>query len=90
MTTTPLSYQDLLQMPQWQSKRKDILRRDDYQCRACGSTSNLHIHHRQYHAHAKTGLQVLPWKYNNNLLITLCASCHRVGHAHYIIQTFSY
>lgn len=85
--TTP-TYKELLQMPQWRTKRKEILLRDGNKCRSCGTKGNLHIHHRQYHANSKTGLQVLPWKYKNDLLIALCANCHRAGHSLYQVKHF--
>ena len=83
------SYSDLLAMPQWQAKRREILKRDGEQCCSCGTKKALQVHHRQYHRHAKTGERKNPWDYNNRYLITLCATCHEQGHLKYQIPVFS-
>lgn len=44
--------------------RREILERDNHQCRACGSADRLHVHHR------KPGVNDGDW------LITVCAGCH--------------
>lgn len=57
----------------WQKRRLEILSRDDFTCRMCGSTDNteqLHVHHLVY----KRSLPI--WDYPGNALITLCATCH--------------
>lgn len=79
-----IRYQKLLQSPQWRDKRVEILKRDKA-CRSCGTTNNLHVHHRQYHTSKVTNRFVSPWKYNSKYLITLCAECHKIGHFHYQI-----
>jgi 5-methylcytosine-specific restriction endonuclease McrA len=83
------SYADYLAMPQWRMKRLQILKRDNKQCRSCGSKDSLHVHHRQYHTQRKTGIRKKPWEYENRYLVTLCASCHRNGHLQYQIPVFS-
>jgi len=44
--------------------REEILDRDGRCCRACGSASRLHVHHRK------------PGVNDRELLITVCAGCH--------------
>ena len=44
--------------------RQAILDRDEHLCRACGSASRLHVHHRK------------PGVNDRELLITICARCH--------------
>ena len=44
--------------------RDEILERDGYACRACGTGHRLHVHHRQ------------PGVNDRELLITVCAACH--------------
>lgn len=44
--------------------RGEVLERDGHQCRACGSATRLHVHHR------KPGVNDRQW------LITVCAGCH--------------
>lgn len=72
-----------LQNPLWQKKREQILKRDGYKCRNCGSTEHLHIHHTQYHFYKITGYKKEPWDYDNKYLITLCKTCHEEGHRLY-------
>ncbi len=82
-------YDELLRMPQWLEKRKIILSRDNNQCRCCGRKTELHVHHKQYHANKRTGELQLPWKYENKYLITLCEKCHSAGHIKYKVPTFT-
>lgn len=67
-----MTYSELLQDPRWQAKRLTILSRDNYTCRQCSATNTeLHVHHHVY----LTGH--LPWEYEDEYLITLCAKCHQ-------------
>ncbi|GIV28525.1 MAG: hypothetical protein KatS3mg027_2339 [Bacteroidia bacterium] len=83
-------YKDQLRDPRWLQKREEILRRDNYQCRNCGSTANLEVHHRQYHYSSKLKRFNKVWEYNNQFLITLCRTCHQLGHQHYKVKVFIY
>ena len=82
------SYQAQLRFRQWKYKRKQILKRDDYKCRCCGSNQKLNVHHKQYHICSNSGIRKAPWQYKNDYLITLCESCHKAGHAQYNIPVF--
>jgi hypothetical protein len=65
-----MKYSDKLKSPKWQKKRLEILNRDNFTCRMCGSEDKtLHIHHLEYY-------NCEPWEYDNRLLITLCENCH--------------
>lgn len=86
MTT---EYNSLLKSPQWIEKRKIILARDNNKCRCCSSTTGLHVHHRQYHLSKQTGNFIVPWKYENKYLITLCEKCHSAGHAKFKVPSFT-
>lgn len=81
------NYNDLLIKPQWKRKRGQILNRDQFQCCNCGSNEKLQVHHRQYHKNKRTGIHVKPWQYENHLLITLCDTCHTIGHQLYKVPT---
>ncbi|TFV94482.1 HNH endonuclease [Algoriphagus kandeliae] len=83
--STKEAYQESLIDPRWKSLRQKIIRRDRYQCQCCGSTSQLHVHHRQYHRHKHSGEWLKPWEYSPQFLVTLCDTCHRAGHQHYSI-----
>lgn len=70
------TYSEKLRDPRWQKKRLEILSRDKFQCRCCGSESEtLMVHHIQYTKGAE------PWEYPNEFLYTLCESCHEEEHA---------
>ena len=71
-----MTYQDQLQHPNWQRKRLLIFERDKWKCTRCnGTESQLHAHHKQYHAGRK------PWEYLDSDIVTLCEHCHRQTHA---------
>lgn len=81
------SYSDLLKRPEWQEKRQEILKRDNYKCCYCGSTDKLCVHHKyylQYPNHKK----VKPWDYPNDALITLCNKCHYNVHKNKQIKVY--
>lgn len=72
---TKTTYAQKLLDPRWQRKRLEILQRDNWTCQECGDVENtLHVHHKTYKSHLQ------PWDVNNNILITLCASCHKDEH----------
>lgn len=61
--------------PRWQKKRLEIMQRDEFICRECGSdNSELNVHHRFYDKELKI------WEYNNEDLITYCNDCHNQTH----------
>jgi hypothetical protein len=53
----------------WNNRRKEILTRDNYECRLCGSLMGLQVHHKSYQAFG-SGQE------SDTDLITLCESCH--------------
>lgn len=66
------TYIDLLHHPYWQKKRLRILNRDDWTCRRCCDTQTmLQIHHLWYN------IELKPWEYPDEALITLCDLCHK-------------
>jgi len=81
------TYGALLFTAQWKSKRQEILKRDDFKCTICNDVLGLQIHHRQYHFLIKQNEFRLPWEYSNDLLITLCESCHKRGHSKFKVPT---
>ncbi|CAN5456889.1 hypothetical protein BH11BAC3_BH11BAC3_07560 [soil metagenome] len=83
-----VSYVELLLTERWRNKRAAIVERDKHQCRNCGSTFNLQVHHRQYHIDSNTGFKREPWNYDNRYLVTLCEHCHKAGHQQYKIPFF--
>jgi len=81
------SYHEKLFDPKWKSKRKEILKRDNYKCIICGSSTGLNVHHKQYHFSTRLKKYREPWEYSNKYLITLCESCHKRGHSKFEVPT---
>lgn len=66
-----MTYAQKLRDPRWQKRRLEILQRDGFKCCVCGDTEKeLHVHHKHY----QKGF--LPWQYEDDMLISLCFSCH--------------
>ena len=64
-----MTYAEKLRDPRWQRKRLEVMQRDGFTCRDCGSTTEtLHVHHCWY---AKE-----PWEISDAYLLTLCEECH--------------
>ena len=59
----PVSYEKL---------RVEVLQRDGWRCQSCGTTSNLHVHHKEFRSHSGDD--------SGENLITLCARCHKAVH----------
>ena len=57
----------------WKNTRLQVLDRDNFQCRFCGSEKHLEVHHKIY---SNGGADCK----NLSDLITLCAKCHRLEH----------
>jgi hypothetical protein len=67
-----MTYSEKLKDPRWQKKRLEILERDEFTCRDCGSKDKtLHVHH----CHYERGD---PWNAHDGLLMTLCEGCHKL------------
>lgn len=66
-----MTYSEKLRDPRWQKKRLQILERDGWACKSCGTTTqNLQVHHIIY---ARRD----PWDYPDDSYQTLCDECHR-------------
>ena len=64
-----MTYAEKLKDPRWQKKRLEILQRDNWTCRYCGSDKHtLNVHHFKYFNE--------PWDISNDKLITFCEDCH--------------
>lgn len=65
------SYSEKLKDPRWQKTRLEVLSRDGWNCRSCGSTEKtLHVHH-SYYVGGRD-----PWDYPPSVLVSLCKDCH--------------
>jgi hypothetical protein len=69
-----MTYKEQLKTPEWEAKRKKILKRDNYTCQGCCSKNNLQVHHKIYFPN------LMAWQYENNYLITYCEQCHDEWH----------
>ena len=68
-------YKALLQLPQWQKKRLEVLEAAGWKCSECGAEDRqLQVHHKRYIAGAK------PWEYESDDLAVLCDRCHEAEH----------
>jgi len=56
----------------YDSLRLQILRRDGWRCQACGTMSNLEVHHKLFRSHSGDE--------SEENLITLCVDCHEEVH----------
>jgi 5-methylcytosine-specific restriction endonuclease McrA len=66
-----LSYREQMTHPLWIKKRNEILQRDGYACRICGSILHkLEVHHLCYFP------DLLAWEYDDELIITVCGKHH--------------
>ncbi len=71
------AYSTKLRDPRWQKVRLKIMERDGFACCKCGDGENmLSVHHRYY----IWGRD--PWDYTDDLLVTLCQSCHNEEHSY--------
>ena len=67
-----MPYQEYLQTPEWQARRKDALQRAEYRCQTCNASDRiLDVHHRTYErrGHEKP-----------SDLTVLCRDCHELFH----------
>ncbi len=83
------SYGHLLFDQRWKDKRILILERDQNKCVICNQSENLQVHHRQYHFLKTVRKFKAPWDYSNDLLLTLCNSCHQRGHSKFKVPIIS-
>lgn len=63
--------------PHWQSIKRAVLKRDNYECQECGADGDLHVHH-------KTPFRMFDDADEANdesNLISLCPPCHRKADA---------
>ncbi len=66
-----MAYEEYLQTPEWQERRKRALKAAKYRCQVCYSKDNLNVHHRTYE---RLG-EELP-----SDLTVLCYECHGLFH----------
>lgn len=64
-------YVKYINSQEWQKKRKVRLEIDNFECRICGDTEGLQVHHKRYPK--KLGTEDV-----SNDLTTFCARCHNV------------
>lgn len=68
-------YESLLNTPEWQKKRAEIITRDKGRCMQCGKSGlPIEVHHIYYKANTQ------PWEYDNDALMSVCHSCHKHIH----------
>jgi len=66
-----IPYDEQLKDNRWKKRSAEIQLKDKFHCRICGTDSlSLNVHHLRY----INGLKA--WEYDDNLLMTVCWSCH--------------
>jgi len=76
-----MTYQEQLKTAEWETKRLEILRRDDCTCYLCGYRGlKLNVHHFKYLPNR------MAWDYPNDLLYTVCYDCHTTIHTQELIE----
>lgn len=68
-------YNDYLNSPQWQAKRRAVLATKGWRCQRCGGEENIHIHHATY--------ERLKYENVETDLFVLCNGCHEEYHRIY-------
>jgi len=63
----------------WIIKRKEIYKRDNYRCVACGKRCKLNAHHLLYDA----SLEI--WEVPDYFIVSLCDDCHKREHSKILI-----
>ena len=56
----------------YEELRQRLLRRDNWRCQACGTMSNLEVHHKEFRSQSGED--------EAENLITLCSACHASLH----------
>lgn len=77
------NYQKILNRKEWQDRSHYIKTRDNLKCQAFNcSTPNsiLEVHHIDYFANKN------PWDYPDDMLITLCHTCHSKENTRYLLE----
>lgn len=82
-----MNYAEKLKTPRWQKKRLKIFEHDKWRCTKCGTIEKeLQVHHLDYIE------DIEPWDYPDDMLTTLCSTCHNVEldrpkHEKYLLQS---
>lgn len=67
-----MPYQEYLQTPEWQERRKKAMKKAGFRCQVCNAYGvRLNVHHRTYERRGN--------EYDSDL-ITLCETCHQTFH----------
>jgi 5-methylcytosine-specific restriction endonuclease McrA len=56
----------------YEQLRNQVLRRDGWRCQACGTKSNLEVHHQKFRSQSGDD--------SEQNMITLCSTCHATVH----------
>jgi 5-methylcytosine-specific restriction endonuclease McrA len=65
----------------YEQLRNHVLQRDGWRCQACGTMSNLEVHHKEFRSQSGDD--------SEQNLITLCVVCHASLHQNRTFQGFA-
>ena len=71
-------YEEKLSDPKWKYRRKQILKRDHYQCQWCGNKDNLQIHHKYYSKYPdgkNVSLGITPMRHSSRYAMNVIKKC---------------
>lgn len=73
-----IDYKEQMNDPRWVERSREIMKRDNFTCQLCGkSHTKLNVHHIRY----IKGKDY--WDYPDELLMTVCETCHQKIHGKY-------
>jgi len=69
-----MTFQEMIEHPEWQKKRLRIMNREHFTCQACGANQiQLHVHHLRYPIRGG-----FLWDVPDEQLECLCKICHQM------------
>lgn len=73
-------YRNQLKSVEWLQKRTEILTKNGYVCKFCGSKNYLQVHHKYYLKYPNRKFVPI-WDYPDDAFLVLCDKCHKEWHS---------
>ncbi len=78
-----VAYEKYIASQEWGKKRLERIKLDKGECRGCGDTEKLHVHHKY-----PSGYKNIPDESVIDDLTTLCEDCHEALHSLYLSKCY--